>query len=315
MNKFAIILGEPRSINSEILAKSNAVKSNCIIIGSYDLLKSQLKILNIKKKLKKIKDLSEFNRKNKSLNILDVPIKYKKPFNISPKETSKYIMKSFNIAHTLSAKGLIKGFINCPINKKKVFRKSIGVTDFLGVKNKCRHSEVMMIYNKKMSVVPITTHIKIKDVSKKLDKNKIIKKLFTLNKSYYRYFKKKPKIAVLGLNPHNYELRKDSEEKKILIPVIKKLKKKMNIFGPFPADTIFLRGNLKKFNVIVGMYHDQVLAPFKSLFGFDAVNITLGLPYLRLSPDHGVAEDKIKLKISSAYSLDKCIKIISKINF
>ena len=72
----------------------------------------------------------------------------------------------------------------------------------------------------------------------------------------------------------------------------KYFKKRIKITGPYSADTIFLRENLKKYDVIVGMFHDQVLAPFKALFGFDAINITLGLPYIRMSPDHGVAEDK-----------------------
>ncbi len=87
----------------------------------------------------------------------------------------------------------------------------------------------------------------------------------------------------------------------------------MDVSGPFPADTIFFEDYLKKFDVIVGMYHDQVLTPFKALFGFDAVNITLGLPYIRMSPDHGVALDKKKLNISSPESLNKCIEIISKL--
>ena len=87
----------------------------------------------------------------------------------------------------------------------------------------------------------------------------------------------------------------------------------MKISGPYPSDTIFLKENLKKFDIVVGMYHDQVLTPFKALFEFDAVNITLGLPYIRMSPDHGVAEDKKGLNISNPESLNRCIDIISKL--
>ena len=128
-----------------------------------------------------------------------------------------------------------------------------------------------------------------------------------------KYFKKNPRIGVLGLNPHNYELKKNSEEFKIVLPVINRLNKKFKISGPYPSDTIFLKDNLKRFDVIVGMYHDQVLAPFKAIFGFDAVNLTLGLPYIRMSPDHGIAEDKKKLNISNPESLNKCIEIMSKL--
>ena len=139
------------------------------------------------------------------------------------------------------------------------------------------------------------------------------KKLVTLNKYYIKYFKKTPRIAVLGLNPHNLELKKNSEELKVIVPVIQRLKKKINVSGPYPADTIFLKDNLKKFDVILGMYHDQVLSPFKALFGFDAVNITFGLPYVRISPDHGIAKDKIKLNISNPLSLNRCINIINRL--
>ena len=122
-----------------------------------------------------------------------------------------------------------------------------------------------------------------------------------------------PRVAVLGLNPHNLELKKNSEELKVIIPIIKSLKKKMKVSGPYPADTIFLKDNLKKFDVIVGMYHDQVLSPFKALYGFDAINITFGLPYIRMSPDHGIAEDKVKFNISNPLSLNRCIDVITKL--
>ena len=101
---------------------------------------------------------------------------------------------------------------------------------------------------------------------------------------------------MLGLNPHNAELRKYSEEKKIIIPSIFKLKKKgIKINGPLVSDTIFIN-EYKKYDIIIGMFHDQVLAPFKTLFKFDAINITLGLKYLRVSPDHGIAKNLIKKK-------------------
>ena len=119
---------------------------------------------------------------------------------------------------------------------------------------------------------------------------------------------------MLGLNPHNAELKKNSEEKKIIIPAINKLKKlNFKIDGPLVADTIFIN-NFKNYDVIVGMYHDQVLAPFKALFKFDAINITLGLKYIRVSPDHGVAKDNIMKKNSNYLSLLNCINYLSVLN-
>ena len=104
----------------------------------------------------------------------------------------------------------------------------------------------------------------------------------------------------------------NSEEKKIIIPSIKILKKRgINLIGPLVSDTLFIE-DFKKFDVIVGMYHDQVLTPFKTIFKFDAINITLGLKYLRVSPDHGVAKNLILKNKASPKSLIECINFINK---
>ena len=314
MNRFAIVLGDPNSINIEILAKSNALKKNCIIIGSYNLLIAQLKKIKLKRKVIKINTMKNYKNIKNTLTVLDIPLKFKNPFNVAPESSIIYLKKSFNLAHSLSKSKSIKGFINCPINKKIFFKnKNIGVTEYLSSKNMIKQESAMLIYNEKLSVVPITTHIKVKDISKKLSKKIILNKVITINRFYKKYFKKRPKICLLGLNPHNYELRKNSEEKKLIIPCINILKNKMNISGPLAPDTVFIKDNIKNFDIIIGMYHDQVLTPFKALFGFDAANITLGLPYIRMSPDHGVGSDKRGLRISNPQSLNKCLKIISNI--
>ena len=314
MNNFGIILGEPNSINSEILAKSTAYKKKAIIIGNFNLLKSQLSILKINIKLQKVKDITKIKKTNKTLNVLDIPLKFREPFSVDPKQSSMYVKKCLIAGHNLCLQKKLVGMINCSINKKNTFQnRNIGVTEFLARKSGIYKSEVMIIYNKKLSVVPLTTHIKLKNVTKFIKKDLLKRKIATLHKYYLKYFKRSPRIAVLGLNPHNFEFKKGSEEMRIIAPVIKNLKRKFKISGPYSSDTIFFRENLKKFDVIVGMYHDQVLTPFKALFGLDAVNITLGLPYLRMSPDHGVAEDKKKLNISSPQSLNKCIELISKL--
>ena len=132
----------------------------------------------------------------------------------------------------------------------------------------------MLIANDRLAVSPITTHINLKDVSKKISANIICKKIKTINFWFNKRYKRKPKLAMLGLNPHNSELRKDSEEVNIILPSLRKLRKDLiNISGPFIADTLFIN-NYKNYDVIVGMYHDQVLTPFKTLFKFDAINIT-----------------------------------------
>ena len=117
----------------------------------------------------------------------------------------------------------------------------------------------------------------------------------------------------MGLNPHNGELLKNSEEVLKITPAIKLLKKKgLNISGPLVADTVFIN-DYKKYDVLVGMYHDQVLAPFKAMFHFNAINITLGLGYIRVSPDHGPAFDLIKKNKANCSSLLECIKFLNNL--
>lgn len=317
--KIIIIAGEPNSINSEIIAKSwkkinKNLKKRIIIIGNYELIKCQFKILQISIQLNKIEKINDLTSEKK-LNILDIPLKFKNPFKIIDKDIRKYLFLCFEYAHKISKQKKTAGFINCAINKKILFKNNnSGVTEYLAKMNSLKQHYVMMIYNKLLSVVPITTHIKLKNVHKRLNKTIIINKIKTLNNYYYKLFKKKPRIAVLGVNPHNSEFRKNSEEQRIIVPTIIKLKKlDIKVSGPYSADTVFVEKKRNNFDVIIGMYHDQVLTPFKTLFEFDAINITLGLDYIRLSPDHGTAVDIIKKNKANTTSLMNSIKFIEKL--
>ena len=318
--KIIIVAGDPNSINSEIISKTwravnTSIKRKIYLIGNFNLIYKQFKKLKRKVTIIKVKQLKDRSSPNK-LKIIDIPLNFKNPFKVSLQNSTKYITESFNLAHKLAQNKKVKGLINCPIDKKLLNKsKKIGVTEFLASKNKInKGSEVMFIHNKKLSVVPITTHINIKNVSKKININLIIKKMNTLQKDFKKLFGKRPKIAILGLNPHNAELNSNSEEVRIIKPAILKLKKKgFYVEGPLSADTLFIN-NYKKYDVIVGMYHDQVLTPFKSLFEFDAINITLGLDYLRVSPDHGPAKDIINKNKANHSSLLSCVKFINSLN-
>ena len=172
----------------------------------------------------------------------------------------------------------------------------------------------MLIYNKKLSVSPVTTHIPLSQVNKKINQYKIVKKVKVINNFYRKVFKKKPNFAILGLNPHNFSSLKKSEEKEIIAKAIKSLiKLKIKVTGPIAPDSSFMLFKKNKFDVIIGMYHDQVLTPFKALFNFNAINVTLGLPYIRTSPDHGVAENIIGKRIANPRSLIESIKFFNYI--
>ena len=319
-NLICIISGEPNSINSEIIGKVLKMKKkfnrqNFFIIGNYKLIKKQFEQLKSNIKLKKIIRIDNYDFAKNNF-VLDVPLEFKNPFKVPIKNKRSYIMNCFKIAIDLAKKKKVAGFINCPINKFETFGlRTMGITEFLAKKEKVLGKEAMLIYNKSLSVSPITTHIKIKNVSKKITKKIIIDKSLTINNFYKKRFNIKPKIGILGLNPHNFELRKESEESKTIIPAIKTLKKnKVFVYGPISGDTAFNNQSKTKYDVIIGMYHDQVLSPFKALYNFDAINVTLGLPYIRVSPDHGTGEGIIKKNLANPKSLVECIKFFSKIN-
>jgi len=176
-------------------------------------------------------------------------------------------------------------------------------------------NEVMLIYNKNLAVAPLTTHIPFRQIHNKISTRIIVNKIKVINDFYKKFFNKKPKIALLRLNPHNYSTSKNNEEKKILLPAIKIIKKnKIKVIGPVSPDTGFINFKKNKIDVIAGMYHDQVLTPFKALFNYNAINITLGLPYVRLSPDHGIAENIVGKKVANPKSLIESIKFFNNIN-
>ena len=171
----------------------------------------------------------------------------------------------------------------------------------------------MLIYNKDLSVCPITTHLPLKIVSNKISRKLIIEKTILIDNFFKKNFNKKPKIGVTGLNPHCESILKINEDKEIIYPTINFLKKKgYKINGPFAADTIFLKQNRVKYDVILGMYHDQVLGPIKTLKEYDAVNITLGLPFFRVSPDHGTNEKMVDKNLSNPLSLIRALDFLDK---
>ena len=323
MNKpIAIIAGEPNSISSEIIFKSWKLRKQYIhkplmVIGNIQLLNLQKKKLKCNIQIKKIENNFSIEDLNGSkLPVYNVEYNQKKPFQKISNKSNKYIFRSFDIAINLIKNKKIIGLINCPVSKETLFEnKYQGITEFLSKKAGKENNEVMLIYNKKLSVSPLTTHIPLHQVCKKINKLRIIKKIKIINNFYKKIFNKNPNIAILGLNPHNFSQAKKSEEKEIIVPAIKTIKKsRIKVIGPIPSDTSFMLFKRYKLDVILGMYHDQVLSPFKALFKYDAINITLGLPYIRISPDHGVAENIIGKNIANPRSLIESIKFFNYIS-
>ncbi len=317
-NFILVVAGEPNSIFLEIFFKSLKkikLKNPIILIASKKILKMQMKKLKFKKKIKVLdyKNLDNSKLDNKYINLINVNYNQKKTFEKISSKSNRYLKKCFEIAFKILKEKKITKFINGPISKKNFLNKNyFGITEFIAKNFKIKKFG-MLIYNKKLSVCPITTHIPLKNVAKSIKKELIIDKIELINNFYKKKFNFKPKIALLGLNPHAESIDKFNEDEKIIKPTVKIMKKLgYKVSGPISADTAFLKQNKKKYDVIVGMYHDQVLTPLKTLFEYDAINLTIGLPFIRISPDHGPNEKMLGKNISNPLSLIKAITFLDK---
>ena len=319
-NKIIIVVnGEPKSIFLEIFFKAlkyKTYKSPILLISSLRLLKNQMRKFKYKKKINIInyKSFKQSDLDKKSINLIDIDLNlnFLKSKDIS-KRYNSFIKKCFDVGFYLLKQKKTYKFINGPISKKHFLSKKFpGMTEYISDSFNTNKSG-MLIYNNDLSVCPLTTHIPIKNVTKKISQKKIFEKVYLIDQFYKKYLRKKPKIAVLGLNPHCESIHTFNEDEKIIKPAIKRLiKKGIKISGPFSADTMFLKKNRKKFNVIIGMYHDQVLTPIKTLYEYDAINITLGLPFLRISPDHGTNIKMFGKNKSNPLSLIRALNFLDK---
>jgi len=313
-----IVAGEPNSIFLEIFFKAlkyKKYKSPIILICSLKILNLQMKKFKIKKKINLLETtkLKSYNLNNNSINLINVNFNQKKVFEKISNTSNRYIQNCFEVAFDLIKNQYSNKFINGPISKKSFLNKKfLGITEFIAKKFSTKKN-AMLIYNKELSVCPVTTHLPLKFVSNSIKKKVIHEKINLINKFYKKNFNIKPRIGVLGLNPHCETIDKFNEDEKIITPIIKYLKRsRYNVSGPLSADTAFLKNNRKNFDVILGMYHDQVLTPIKTLFEYDAINITLGLPFTRISPDHGPNQKMLGKNLSNPLSLIRAISFLEK---
>ena len=314
INKSIILIsGEPKSIFLEIFfkaIKNKNYKSPLILICCKKILLNQMKRYKIKKKINilEINELKKYKLNNNNINLID--IRYKK---INKNSVNEYLANSFELALGLIKNKFSYKLINGPINKMSFLNKKfLGVTEYICHKYKVKNAG-MLIYNKDLSVCPLTTHLPIKLIAKKITKKLIEDKIQLIDGFFKDKLGYKPKIAVTGMNPHCESILEFNEDDKIVSVAVNSQKKKgVNVNGPYPADTIFLKKNRKKFNIILGMYHDQVLVPIKALFEFDAINVTMGLPFLRVTPDHGPNEKMFGLNKSNPQSLMQALNFLDK---
>jgi 4-hydroxythreonine-4-phosphate dehydrogenase len=265
----------------------------------------------------------ELNRLNpKQLNVFNC---WEEEVNITPGELNElggsYAVKSLQAAAEALKNKQIDGLVTAPIHKKNVQSAGFNYTGhtpflkaFFGVED-----VVMVMASEDFRVALVTEHVTVSEVAQYITRENILRKLILLHQSLQKDFGiDKPKIAVLGLNPHaGDEGLIGKEEEQIIRPAIKEAKQKdMLVFGPYSADAFFARRQFDRFDAVLAMYHDQGLIPFKSLALGEGVNYTAGLPAVRTSPDHGTAFDiagKNKADSTSfTAAIFACIDIINQ---
>jgi 4-hydroxythreonine-4-phosphate dehydrogenase len=296
-----ISLGDFNGIGPEVIMKTLAdtrVSKLCIpvVYGNYKIFAKYKRLIEVEDmSFHSIKNLSELFAKKSNLVTCWEEDYEINPGKVTP-EAGKCAFVSLQKATDDVLTGNLDAIVTAPINKKNIQNPDfnfVGHTEYLTERANAADS-LMLLVCEELRIGVATGHIPLSEVKEKLTREKILTKVTILNKSLKNDFGiNKPRIAILGVNPHAGEDGLlGTEEKEMIAPLIEELKQKgVFAFGPFPADGFFGSKHYQKFDGVLGMYHDQGLIPFK-LMAFDSgINYTAGLPFIRTSPDHGTAYD------------------------
>lgn len=328
----ALTAGDPNSISSFISLKSwIKLKDNStpfIFVGNINIIQNVIDYFNLPIKTKlinretlknKIQILEDFKSYFLVLNI-ESPEDFE--LGKASSKNAKYVLESINLSVELAQNKEVdaivtnpidKNLINAYLQKNKHNKLFLGHTEYLSdISNKAPTTMMLCTTESSLKVIPLTTHVSLLDAIKNLTEDLIINKIvatYNFAKKYYEI--DNPKFIVLGLNPHCGENGlMGNEEQTIITPSIKKLHKMgIDVIGPIPADSAFTQYNINNSDIIIGMYHDQVLTPFKTLYFDSGVNTTIGLDFIRTSPDHGVGFNIAKTNTASENSLISAIKM------
>ena len=315
--KVGITHGDINGISYELIIRSLSdnkmfEKFVPIVYGSSKVLAYHRKALNfLNFNLNSIKDIKDINHKRGNIiNVIDGEIKVELGKSTEIAGNAAYI--ALEKATEDLKNGKIDVLVTAPINKNNIQSNNFkfnGHTEYL--QKKFNSDQVLMLMvNDIIKVGVVTGHIPLADVPKTLTTEKILSKLQLMNKTLKQDFTlQKPKIAVLGLNPHSGDNGLiGNEEQNIIIPAIEKAREQgILAFGAYPSDGFFGSNMIKKFDAVLAMYHDQGLAPFKAINFSSGVNFTAGLPIIRTSPDHGTAYDITGKNIANINSFKQAI--------
>lgn len=322
----ALTMGEPSGIGGELTLKAwrYAKKENLAPFFAIDCVE-RLRDLYPDTPVEEIKTPAEALTVFKNaLPVLPLILKEKPILGVLNPLNSSAVIESIERAVHFCLNEEVGGVVTNPIHKAALYEAGFshpGHTEFIG--DLCskymgqKVTPVMMLAAKDLRVVPLTVHIPLKDVSQAVTGELLRHKCEIIYRTLKEDFKiDAPRIAVAGLNPHAGENGTiGSEDRDILVPAIKAMQAVgMNVTGPYPADTLFHEEARTGYDLAVGMYHDQALIPLKTLDFHGGVNVTIGLPIIRTSPDHGTALDIAGKGIAKADSLINAIKMAEKIS-
>ncbi|HAA84203.1 MULTISPECIES: 4-hydroxythreonine-4-phosphate dehydrogenase PdxA [Thermodesulfobacterium] len=309
-NKIGITLGCPAGIGPEVILKSlqhfqekfPEVLSSLLIIGDARVIEQRAKWLGIK-----------IPPELEILSLTEIEVKPGEPSVDGFKAMGLFVQKAIDLAK----EGKIKAIVTGPISKEgleKVGIKYKGHTEWLAQELGAKDF-VMSFYGERLKVSLVTTHIPLKEVPEKITADKV----FATAKLSFEFLLKlkvlNPKIALCGVNPHAGEGGLIGEEEKTVLKEAITLCQKagLPVYGPYPADSLFFWAYQGRYDLVVAMYHDQGLAPFKLIHFEDGVNITLGLPVIRTSPCHGTAYDIANKGVANPSSFIQAIHLAYKL--
>lgn len=316
----AVTMGDPAGIGPEIIIKALSLAelsrlSRPVVIGDARVMKNAMQYSKASPvALKEIKRLDEGDFRTGIINILDMDnvdskLKIGKVSVEAGRAAVKYVERAIDLAMDKKVDAIATGPINKEAINKAGFRFD-GHTELLAKRTGAKNS-AMMFLSDSIRVMLVTTHLPLSQVAKEIDKKKILNIIKLADKELTELLGKKPRIGVAGLNPHAGESGIfGSEEEKIISPAVEEAKKLgINVKGPVSADAIFYLANLNMFDIVIAMYHDQGLIPIKLLSFNKSVNVTVGLPIIRTSVDHGTGFDIAGKGWANPSSMIQAIKV------
>ena len=316
-----ITMGDPAGVGPELIVKLLKNKSfdfsKFIFFGSSKVLEYEFRKYNVRIPIKNFSTIGSVDT-SKEFIVNFEPKKFDFNFEIGKinPNCGRLAYEAILNAIEFANRGLVKAIVTCPINKESLKLASvelIGHTEILSKKSKSNDVFMLMV-NDELKVILCTIHVPLLKAVLSLDEKLILKTIIAANKACYNFGIKNPRIGVAGLNPHAGENGTMGDEEQIFIkPAIQEaINSGLNVSGPFSPDIIFSLAREKKFDIVVSLYHDQGLIPFKYFGVGNGVNITLGLPFVRTSPDHGTAFDIAGKGIANPNSFFKAIRYAEK---